>query len=46
MPRLLDEGYYVDGVLKLNRFRNKADVAMSDASKAKGDYTNNGVGDG
>lgn len=41
---LLDEGYYVDGVLKLNRFRNKADVAMSDASKAKGDYTNNGVG--
>lgn len=41
---LSDEGYYVDGVLKLNRFRNKADVAMSDASKAKGDYTNNGVG--
>ncbi|WP_192872256.1 autotransporter outer membrane beta-barrel domain-containing protein [Pseudomonas congelans] len=41
---LLDEGYYVDGVLKLNRFRNKADVAMSDASKAKGDYTNNGAG--
>ncbi len=41
---LLDEGYYVDGVLKLNRFRNKADVAMSDASKAKGDYTNNGIG--
>lgn len=41
---LLDEGYYVDGVLKLNRFRNKADVAMSDASKTKGDYTNNGIG--
>ncbi|ARA80505.1 putative autotransporter [Pseudomonas amygdali pv. lachrymans] len=41
---LSDDGYYVDGVLKLNRFRNKADVAMSDASKAKGDYTNNGVG--
>ncbi len=41
---LSDEGYYVDGVLKLNRFRNKADVAMSDASKAKGDYTNNGIG--
>ncbi|KOG03252.1 Auto transporter [Pseudomonas syringae pv. aceris] len=41
---LSDDGYYVDGVLKLNRFRNKADVAMSDASKAKGDYTNNGIG--
>nr|WP_122358898.1 autotransporter outer membrane beta-barrel domain-containing protein [Pseudomonas ficuserectae] len=41
---LSDDGYYIDGVLKLNRFRNKADVAMSDASKAKGDYTNNGVG--
>lgn len=41
---LSDDGYYVDGVLKLNRFRNKADVAMSDASKAKGDYSNTGVG--
>ncbi|NAT16169.1 hypothetical protein CU663_10235 [Pseudomonas syringae pv. actinidifoliorum] len=41
---LSDDGYYVDGVLKLNRFRNKADVAMSDASKAKGDYGNTGVG--
>ncbi|MFA0995488.1 autotransporter outer membrane beta-barrel domain-containing protein [Pseudomonas syringae] len=41
---LSDDGYYVDGVLKLNRFRNKADVAMSDASKAKGDYNNTGVG--
>ncbi|MEQ4312355.1 autotransporter outer membrane beta-barrel domain-containing protein [Pseudomonas syringae] len=41
---LSDDGYYIDGVLKLNRFRNKADIAMSDASKSKGDYTNNGVG--
>ncbi|WP_431194303.1 autotransporter outer membrane beta-barrel domain-containing protein [Pseudomonas viridiflava] len=41
---LSDDGYYVDGVLKLNRFRNKADVAMSDASKAKGNYSNTGVG--
>ena len=41
---LSDDGYYVDGVLKLNRFRNKADIAMSDASKAKGDYSNTGVG--
>ncbi|RRV05791.1 autotransporter outer membrane beta-barrel domain-containing protein [Pseudomonas sp. v388] len=41
---LLDDGYYLDGVLKFNRFRNKADVAMSDATKAKGDYANNGIG--
>ncbi|XXE61594.1 pertactin family autotransporter [Pseudomonas sp. R1-18] len=41
---LLEDGYYLDAVLKLNRFRNKADVAMSDASKAKGDYTNTGIG--
>ncbi|QVE19624.1 pertactin family autotransporter [Pseudomonas cichorii] len=41
---LLDDGYYLDGVLKFNSFRNKSDVAMSDASKAKGDYTNTGVG--
>ena len=41
---LLDDGYYVDGVLKLNRFRNKADVAMSDATKAKGNYANTGIG--
>lgn len=41
---LLEDGYYLDAVLKLNRFRNKADVAMSDATKAKGDYTNTGIG--
>jgi outer membrane autotransporter protein len=36
-------GYYVDGTLKLNRFENKADVAMSDGTKSKGDYGNTGV---
>ncbi|WP_424823401.1 autotransporter outer membrane beta-barrel domain-containing protein [Pseudomonas viridiflava] len=41
---LADDGYYLDGVLKLNRFRNKAKVAMSDASQAKGDYSNSAVG--
>lgn len=41
---LSDDGYYLDGVLKLNRFRNKADVAMSDATKAKGDYANASIG--
>jgi outer membrane autotransporter protein len=37
-------GYYVDGVLKFNRFDNEADVRLSDGSKTKGAYRNNGVG--
>ncbi|HEX8592239.1 MAG TPA: autotransporter outer membrane beta-barrel domain-containing protein [Pseudomonas sp.] len=41
---LLDDGYYLDGVLKLNRFRNESKVAMSDGTKAKGDYESTGVG--
>jgi outer membrane autotransporter protein len=41
---LSEDGYYLDGVLKLNRFRNESDVAMSDASKSKGDYDNSAVG--
>jgi len=41
---LSDEGYYVDGVLKLNQFHNASKVAMSDSSKAKGDYSNKAVG--
>lgn len=41
---LFDDGYYLDGVLKFNRFRNESKVAMSDGSKAKGRYTNAGVG--
>ncbi|RON10090.1 hypothetical protein BK659_09310 [Pseudomonas brassicacearum] len=36
-------GYYVDGTLKLNRFENKAKVAMSDGTQSKGDYGNTGV---
>ena len=39
-----DDGYYVDGVLKLNQFQNRAHVVMSDFSKAKGNYRNYGVG--
>ncbi|RMQ41891.1 putative autotransporter [Pseudomonas cichorii] len=39
-----DSGYYFDGVLKFNRFRNEADVSMSDGSESKGDYDNTGVG--
>ncbi len=37
-------GYYFDGVLKFNRFENDADVRLSDGSKTKGNYSNNGVG--
>ena len=42
----LDEpsGYYFDGVLKFNRFENEADVHLSDGSKTKSSYNNNGVG--
>lgn len=41
---LSDSGYYVDAVLKANRFQNEADVRMSDGQKSKGDYTNSGIG--
>ncbi|MPQ65785.1 autotransporter outer membrane beta-barrel domain-containing protein [Pseudomonas sp. MWU12-2323] len=37
---LRDDGYYLDGVLKLNRFDNQADVRMTNGTKAKGDYDN------
>ncbi len=38
-----ESGYYVDGLLKFNRFQNRADVRMSDGIKAKGDYDNGAV---
>jgi outer membrane autotransporter protein len=41
---LLDDGYYLDGVLKLNKFRNESEVAMSDGTKAKGRYNNTALG--
>ncbi|WP_237140483.1 autotransporter outer membrane beta-barrel domain-containing protein [Pseudomonas corrugata] len=37
-------GYYVDSVLKLNRFQNDAKVGMSDGKRSKGDYDNSGLG--
>ncbi|KPW38887.1 Autotransporter [Pseudomonas coronafaciens pv. atropurpurea] len=39
-----DTGYYFDGVLKFNRFNNKARVNLSDGTRTKGDYSNSGVG--
>jgi outer membrane autotransporter protein len=41
---LSDDGYYLDGVLKVNQFHNQSKVAMSDGKKAKGDYSNMAVG--
>lgn len=41
---LLDDGYYLDAILKLNRFRNESKVAMSDGAKAKGRYESTGLG--
>ncbi|MHA6196311.1 autotransporter outer membrane beta-barrel domain-containing protein [Pseudomonas wadenswilerensis] len=38
-----ESGFYVDSVLKFNRFQNKADVRMSDGVKAKGDFDNGAV---
>ncbi|MNO53924.1 putative autotransporter precursor [compost metagenome] len=37
-------GYYFDGVVKVNRYQNRADVQLSDGSKTKGDYSNHGIG--
>ncbi|WP_245220730.1 autotransporter outer membrane beta-barrel domain-containing protein [Pseudomonas batumici] len=37
---LREDGYYLDGVLKLNRFDNQADVSMTNGTRAKGSYDN------
>lgn len=41
---LSDSGYYVDAILKANRFKNKSDVRMSDGAKSDGNYTSHGIG--
>ncbi|MFJ2981633.1 MULTISPECIES: autotransporter outer membrane beta-barrel domain-containing protein [unclassified Pseudomonas] len=41
---LADDGLYIDALIKANRFQNKSDVRMSDGRKAKGEYSNNGIG--
>lgn len=41
---LSEGGYYVDGVVKLNRFQNESDVRVSDGSRTGGKYDNHGVG--
>ena len=41
---LSPSGYYIDAIIKANRFENKADALMNDGVKAEGDYTNYGFG--
>ncbi|UCP09737.1 autotransporter outer membrane beta-barrel domain-containing protein [Pseudomonas sp. MM213] len=38
-----DNGYFVDGALKFNHFRNESKVGMSDGKRAEGDYNNSAV---
>lgn len=37
-------GYYFDALIKANRFRNDADVALSDGSRTDGGYNTFGIG--
>lgn len=39
-----NDGYYVDGVIKFNRFSNELRTWMSDGTAVKGDYSQNGFG--
>ncbi|HBA7815203.1 TPA: autotransporter outer membrane beta-barrel domain-containing protein [Escherichia coli] len=39
-----NDGYYVDGVIKFNRFSNELRTWMSDGTSVKGDYSQNGFG--
>lgn len=39
-----DSGFYVDSVVKLNRFQNESSVGMSDGSITKGAYASHGLG--
>lgn len=41
---LADEGYYVDALMKLNRFQSKSEVRMSDGQRSRGNYNNQGAG--
>lgn len=41
---LADDGFYIDALIKANRFQNSSQVRMSDGEKAKGNYNNMGLG--
>jgi outer membrane autotransporter protein len=38
-----ETGYYVDTVVKYNRYQNNAKVALSDSTRTKGDYDTHGL---
>lgn len=41
---LSDSGYYIDAIIKANRFKNTSDVRMSDGGKSEGNYNTSGLG--
>ena len=41
---LAEDGFYVDALIKANRFQNSSDVVMRDGEKSKGSYRNYGIG--
>lgn len=41
---LADDGFYIDALIKANRFQNSSEIRMADGRKAKGKYNNAGVG--
>lgn len=41
---LANSGYYVDALVKLNRFQSESDVRMSDGQRSGGRYDNHGLG--
>ncbi len=41
---LADSGYYVDALMKFNRFQNESDVRMSDGQRSGSRYDNYGLG--
>lgn len=41
---LADSGYYVDALMKFNRFQNESDVRMSDGQRSGSRYDNYGMG--
>lgn len=39
-----DSGYYIDGIIKANRFNNKLNALMTDGSYTHSDYDQNAIG--
>lgn len=41
---LAEDGWYTDTAIKFNQYHNRADVSMSDGTRAVGDYISHGLG--